>query len=175
MEKHWLISSFRKKRCQWMSVVHVILWYRRKTNGKTELLRFSFLISPQEDNEIKAPDSGCLFCCDKINQNWRWWKGEWTKLNPIWERQSKWERRKRNAFKGKKAVRPGGRKYQGYDEQAINYAGGSWGLSDILRSDGMSTYEEAIAMAMIQQASLGDVKDGRLSWRTSDRRKVWLI
>lgn len=33
------------------------------------------------------------------------------------------------------------------------------GLSDILRSDGgESTYEEVIAMAMIQQASLGDVK-----------------
>lgn len=33
------------------------------------------------------------------------------------------------------------------------------GLSDILRSDGgKSTYEEVIAMAMIQQASLGDVK-----------------
>lgn len=33
------------------------------------------------------------------------------------------------------------------------------GLSDILRSDGgESTYEEIIAMAMIQQASLGDVK-----------------
>lgn len=33
------------------------------------------------------------------------------------------------------------------------------GLSDILRSDGgESTYEEVIAMAMIQQASLGNVK-----------------
>ena len=33
------------------------------------------------------------------------------------------------------------------------------GLSDILRSDGgESTYEEVIAMAMIQQASLGDAK-----------------
>ena len=33
------------------------------------------------------------------------------------------------------------------------------GLSDILRSDGgESTYEEVIAMAMIQQASLGDVR-----------------
>lgn len=33
------------------------------------------------------------------------------------------------------------------------------GLSDILRSDGgESTYEEVIAMAMIQKASLGDVK-----------------
>ena len=33
------------------------------------------------------------------------------------------------------------------------------GLSDILRADGgESTYEEVIAMAMIQQASLGDVK-----------------
>lgn len=33
------------------------------------------------------------------------------------------------------------------------------GLSDILRADGSeSTYEEVIAMAMIQQASLGDVK-----------------
>ena len=33
------------------------------------------------------------------------------------------------------------------------------GLSDILRADGgESTYEEIIAMAMIQQASLGNVK-----------------
>ena len=33
------------------------------------------------------------------------------------------------------------------------------GLSDVLRADGgESTYEEVIAMAMIQQASLGDVK-----------------
>lgn len=33
-----------------------------KDERKDELLRFSFLISPQEDT-IKAPDSGCLFRC----------------------------------------------------------------------------------------------------------------